>query len=271
MVRPRNWTDDQLRSAVTAAATWGDVIRGVGRVDNVKARRTVQGHAVRLGLDVTHLPTIKMVDPIYPHDTGQRIRLNELAEVIPEVNSWAEAFRRLNLRVTGSGYLRLKAKARELEIDMSHFRGQGWSSKPIPGVRLPFTLDADERNLHKAAASKAAAWFLERGYMVSVPVEPAAYDMIVDSDEGLVRVQVKSTRSKDDAGRWLVRIYRQSYDRDAKLTTNGPRVRRNYSDAEIDYFFIVASDGSKYLIPLNVVQGIGSLTLDSKYAAFRVE
>jgi hypothetical protein len=131
-------------------------------------------------------------------------------------------------------------------------------------------MNEDEKNLHRAAASMAAAWFLERGHTVSIPVEPAVYDMIVDSDDGLVRVQVKSTRSKDDAGRWMARIHRHAYDRDIKPTANGSRMRRNYSEREIDYFFIVTADGGRYLIPLSVVHGIGTLVLESKYAAFKV-
>jgi hypothetical protein len=113
---------------------------------------------------------------------------------------------------------------------------------------------------------------MERGYTVCLPVEPALYDLVVDSDEGLVKVQVKSTVSKDRSGigRWSVRIHRMAYDSTIKPTANGARTRCAYAPGEVDYFFIVTADDDYYLIPLAVTGGLGSLTLDSKYAAFKV-
>lgn len=139
-------------------------------------------------------------------------------------------------------------------------------AKPVVGENVPFAREQDAKYLQKAAVSMAASWFMERGYMVSLPIEPALYDMVVESDDGLVRVQVKSTVRQDKAGRWAVRICRLAYDRHA----NSGRTRRSYSADEIDYFFVVTGCGDKYLIPLGIVQGIGALTLDSKYSSFKL-
>jgi hypothetical protein len=111
---------------------------------------------------------------------------------------------------------------------------------------------------------------MERGYTVCIPVKPALYDLVVDSDAGLVRVQVKSTTSHDRTGRWLVRIHRMAYDPTVKPTANGSRVKCVYSPGEVDFFFIVTAEGDNYLIPLESTNGVSSLTLDSKYAAFKV-
>ncbi|MFE5291661.1 hypothetical protein ACFQ8T_05715 [Isoptericola sp. NPDC056618] len=50
----RSWTESELRSAVAGAATWADVVERLG-LRGGSGVATVRGHAVRLGLDTTHL------------------------------------------------------------------------------------------------------------------------------------------------------------------------------------------------------------------------
>jgi PD-(D/E)XK endonuclease len=102
-----------------------------------------------------------------------------------------------------------------------------------------------------------------------VPTEPAPYDLVVESDEGFARIQVKSTTIRD-AGRWSVSISRREY---LPGVPNEKRARKEcaYSENQVDFFFIVTGDGSQFLVPLKVTNGAGNLVLDSKYAAFRVQ
>lgn len=51
----RRWSDQRLREAVASASCWADVIVALGIVDNGAERVRLKGHAVRLGLDCTHL------------------------------------------------------------------------------------------------------------------------------------------------------------------------------------------------------------------------
>ncbi|TCC07663.1 group I intron-associated PD-(D/E)XK endonuclease [Kribbella soli] len=51
----RRWSDQRLREAVASASCWADVIVELGIVDNGAERVRIKGHAVRLGLDCTHL------------------------------------------------------------------------------------------------------------------------------------------------------------------------------------------------------------------------
>jgi hypothetical protein len=51
----RRWSDQQLREAVAEASCWADVLVAIGMVDNGAERVRVKGHAVRLGLDCSHL------------------------------------------------------------------------------------------------------------------------------------------------------------------------------------------------------------------------
>src|ERR1035438_4972996 len=145
MARPRTWSDDDLRQAVSGSSTWGEVVQKIGLTDFAKARRTAQGHCVRLGVDVGDMTAYKPVQPIEPHDSRWQTVKAEVAAAVPDASSWADVFRKLGLPVTGSGYMRLKQQAESLGLDTSHFRGQGWSSKPVVGMATPFDRDPQER------------------------------------------------------------------------------------------------------------------------------
>jgi PD-(D/E)XK endonuclease len=140
-----------------------------------------------------------------------------------------------------------------------------------PNYPLPFQVNAHVRNLNAAAIGEAASWFLRRGYMSAIPLAVAHYDLVVESDEGFVRVQVKSTTRRDRYGRWVVGIHRMEYGAAAALNANGTRRRRSYREDEIDLFFIVTGDGEKYLVPLKATGRATNLTLNDKYAAYKID
>jgi hypothetical protein len=125
-------------------------------------------------------------------------------------------------------------------------------------------------NLFRAGVGVAIRWFLERGYMTSIPVEPTHYDLIVESDVGLKKVQVKTTTFRDRSGQWMVRVCRTAYD--AKATakgTAGKRRRKSYTEGQVDLFFVLTGDGSKFLIPLESVGETKTINLGEKYAKFK--
>jgi hypothetical protein len=52
----RSWSDGQLRRTVVQAGCWADVLAGLGlAIDSSDVRTRIKAHAIRLGLDVTHL------------------------------------------------------------------------------------------------------------------------------------------------------------------------------------------------------------------------
>jgi hypothetical protein len=106
----------------------------------------------------------------------------------------------------------------------------------------------DLAHLREAGPSIAAAWFAMCGCGVLFPIEPAIYDLVAAMPEGLRRVQVKTTTSRNSAG-WQVGIGRHPHS----LEKGGPRVP--YDPDVIDYFFIVDGDVTMYLIPSRVVAG----------------
>lgn len=162
---------------------------------------------------------------------------------------------------------RLRAFAAQLGLDTSHF-GYYRSEIPQPSCELPFK--AQPAPGSRSGLSVAAKWFLDRGYAVSVPLEPAVYDLIAESDEGLKKVQVKTTRRQLSNGRYFVKLLRTVYDSDAKVDARGRYRQVPYSPGDVDYFFIVTAQPAKYLIPLESVTGRQTLVLDQKYQAFAV-
>jgi PD-(D/E)XK endonuclease len=167
-----------------------------------------------------------------------------------------------------SGSTNVQQRVECLALDTSHFVFKA-SQAPLVAPAHPFTNPA-AAGAH-AGLGVAVRWFLERNYVVSIPLEPIAYDLIADSGSGLKRVQVKTSSRRDRSGRYEARLTRTVYD-----STVEPNARGNYREAPypadaLDYFFILTSDFVKYLIPLDVVAGMQHVVLDVKYAAFAIE
>jgi hypothetical protein len=140
----------------------------------------------------------------------------------------------------------------------------------VPKIEHPFRQECRDANLRTAAIGEAIRWFLGRGYTPSLPLEPARYDLVVESDQGFKRVQIKSTNSRSSYGMWSVSIGRNAYDSSAlPLKTYGKRRKQCYTKDEIDLFFILTGD-CKYLIPVEVVEGRKNLSLGKKYDFYKV-
>jgi hypothetical protein len=121
--------------------------------------------------------------------------------------------------------------------------------------------------LRHAAVGIAVEWFVSRGYVASLPVTAAVYDLVVESDTGLMRVQVKTTTHRRAHG-WVANVFRQEYDGTATTTLRRRHVP--YSAHDIDVFFIVTGDRALYLIPVAVVRSRTKITLDTRYKHFKV-
>lgn len=87
------------------------------------------------------------------------------------------------------------------------------------------------------------AAFYEIGYSVSIPYgENSRYDFIADVDDHLIRVQVKSSSTKDGG---------KSYTFSCRSSrTNGKRtITKRYTKLEIDYFATFIN-GRCYIVPV---------------------
>ena len=107
--------------------------------------------------------------------------------------------------------------------------------------------------------------FTEYGYMVSMPIGTADYDLVVDVDGRLLRVQVKSS------------IYRSHNSDTIRFTitkgTNGNvRIGKYpYPEDSIDFFALHYEQREWYIIPRNVTGSIQTLCIaeTGKYQQYK--
>jgi len=107
---------------------------------------------------------------------------------------------------------------------------------------------------------------ISKGLKVSAPVSPASrYDFIIDNGDDLLKVQVKSTKSKKKRKNTL------SYE--AQLT-GGDKVTK-YTEKEVDIFCIYLEElDIWYVLPSKKVAGIQYINLfpnseESKYDVYK--
>ena len=104
----------------------------------------------------------------------------------------------------------------------------------------------------------AIQYFTSQGYIVSIPLNDSqAYDLVVDMGDGPKRVDVKTTRLKDNRRKnssYIVTIKQHNSSR--KLP---------YDPTTKDYLFILTEDGTQYLIPSDAIWQKTELHLGKNY------
>ncbi len=109
----------------------------------------------------------------------------------------------------------------------------------------------------------AIAYYTSNGYTVSIPLNDTQdYDLIVDKDNVLKKIQVKSTSCKTKYN-----IYQVS------LKSCGGTKGITYKtviDTNIDEIFILTNNLDIYIIPINKIQNRGTINLCAKYQKYKV-
>lgn len=231
-------SDNDLRQAVEAATSWRGVMRELGyATTNGRTAVILRHRAEQLGLNTGHF-------------RGKRSWSDaELRGAIESAADWGSVMRVLGLGAGGGrSIVDVKSRAVQLGVDYSHIEHR----RKAPRGRVPFTAPPLVEHLRRAAPTLAAGWFAHRGYRVSFPAEPCPYDLVVDADGGLYRVQVKTATARDrKSGVWSCRL------------AQNPRYRKTvvYDPDDVDFFFIIDGDLAYYLVPSEEVAGLGSVSL----------
>jgi PD-(D/E)XK endonuclease len=208
-------------------------MRALGIVTNSEGvLRRIRRDVVRLGLDVSHFKGTRTWDDI------------QLRRAVASAASWDDVYTGLGLHTPRKETrVRVTGHAMRLGLDLGHLDPR--SVKRVSGQHW----QVDLMRLNRCATPLAASWFILRGCTVSTPEEGATYDLLADSrDEGILRVQVKSTISKPGNG-GEVGVGRRPYS----PGNLGPRLP--YDPKAIDYFFVVDGDYNLYLIPSEAIAG----------------
>lgn len=112
---------------------------------------------------------------------------------------------------------------------------------------------------------QAIAYFTKKGYIVSLPLNDSQdYDLIVEIDNVLHKVQVKTTTIKSKSG------YYQPYIRQTCKNT-----KQNYTKAAntliYDYLFVVADNYDCWFIPKDIIKDIKeSIVLNENFSKYKI-
>ncbi len=115
-----------------------------------------------------------------------------------------------------------------------------------------------------AALGIAISYFAANGYIVSIPLNDTQdYDLIVDKNNTVERIQVKSSACKTKYGNYQVALKSCG---GTKGTTY-----KTIINTDIDKLFIVDEQKNMYLIPKTVLKNNSTLNLCEKYRKYLVE
>ena len=88
---------------------------------------------------------------------------------------------------------------------------------------------------------KCQLYFLNLGYTVSVPINPERYDMVLDTGEQLLKIQIKTCNNNTEGV--------LTFSTCSSHYVQGKHVHTSYKEDNIDYFMTYWDD-KYYLIPI---------------------
>lgn len=110
------------------------------------------------------------------------------------------------------------------------------------------------KNTGNTGLSLAIAYFGANGYTVSVPLNDTQdYDLVVDMDGVLKKVQVKATNNKASGDAYVIPL--------RTFSGTSRKCIKTVKDTDIDLLFCLCGDGSMFLLPAEAVVNSSSLTL----------
>ncbi|MBQ2937745.1 MAG: hypothetical protein IJE05_02535 [Clostridia bacterium] len=125
---------------------------------------------------------------------------------------------------------------------------------------MKFTTNKEKGN---TGLGMAIAYYTFNGYIVSIPLNDTQdYDLVVEKDNKLKRVQVKATSCKTKYGVYQV-----------ALKSCGGTLGKTYKtviDTNIEEVFIVTQDLDIYIIPKKEINNRSTLNICSKYKKYQV-
>lgn len=112
---------------------------------------------------------------------------------------------------------------------------------------------------------QAIAYYSFLGISISLPLnDTQKYDLIIDKDNQLYRVSVKTTQFKSKSGKYSVQL------KNCGGGSNGSIIR-NFDNTSCDIVFVYTKDGDMYEIPSKEIDSKSSITLYEKYEKYKVE
>jgi hypothetical protein len=111
---------------------------------------------------------------------------------------------------------------------------------------------------------RAIGWLTECGYTVSIPLTDSQdYDLIVDIDNKLNKVQVKTTRYKNKYGIFMVNL-------SIKGGNQSCNTIKIFDSSTVDYVFILTSENNMYFIPACEIKTKNNLNIGKLVDKFKL-
>ena len=111
----------------------------------------------------------------------------------------------------------------------------------------------------------AIGWFAKMGYTVCIPLtDSQEYDLVIDRDGKLEKVQVKTTSHKNKYGNYRVELRVKGGNK------SGTGKTKKFDSSEVDSLFIVTQENTQYFIPTEDTQAQSGITLGKTYEKYIV-
>jgi len=121
---------------------------------------------------------------------------------------------------------------------------------------------ANSKKQGDVGLGQAIAWFTRNSFTVSIPLTDSQdYDLIVDKEGKLFRVQVKTASYKNQYGIYEVSLTVKGGNR------SGTGKIKRFDKSKVDLLFILTSDNEVYMLPSNVVGN--SVNLGNKVRQYK--
>lgn len=110
---------------------------------------------------------------------------------------------------------------------------------------------------------KAIAYYTSNCVPVMLPLnDTQKYDLVID-DEGLKRVQIKTTKGKNNNGNFVVQLKHSGGSDNKQAITK-------FDNTASDILFILTIEGTMYEIPTSEIKVGCALTLTKEWDRFKV-
>jgi hypothetical protein len=110
-----------------------------------------------------------------------------------------------------------------------------------------------------AGIGAAIAYFTRQGYNILIPLTDSQdYDIVVDMDGLLNKVQVKYTTSKAPSGNYIIPL--------RSISGTSGKTYKTIIETDIDYLFCVTQDNDQYLVPIIELSNKNTITLSKEFS-----
>lgn len=120
--------------------------------------------------------------------------------------------------------------------------------------------DFSTKQQGNVGVGKCISWATQLGYTVCIPLNDSQdYDLVVEIDKKLCKIQVKTSRFKNKYGNYVVDLRSTSY------YTN-----KSFDSTTVDYVFITTENNSCYLIPCCDIITKTAITINAESAKYKL-